>query len=48
MAWFFCCPGLFAEVANPFWWLTLVEFAVFAILGAIYLIKKQGYKTIVI
>ena len=40
MAWFFCCPGLFAEVANPYWWLTLVEFAVFAILGVTYFIKK--------
>jgi hypothetical protein len=37
MAWFFCCPGLFAEVANPYWWLTLVEFAVFAILGITYI-----------
>ncbi|CAN4271139.1 hypothetical protein MCEZLEM10_00823 [Methylophilaceae bacterium] len=35
MAGFFCCPGLFPEVANPLWWLTLVEFAVFAIFGAI-------------
>jgi hypothetical protein len=37
MAWFFCCPGLFPEVANPFWGLTLVEFAVFAILGVTYI-----------
>jgi hypothetical protein len=37
MAWFFCCPGLFPEVANPYWWLTLVEFAVFAILGVTYI-----------
>jgi hypothetical protein len=37
MAWFFCCPGLFQEVANPYWWLTLVEFAVFAILGVTYI-----------
>jgi hypothetical protein len=40
MAGFFCCPGLFPEVANPFWWLTLVEFAAFALLGSIYLIKS--------
>ena len=40
MAWFFCCPGLFPEVANPYWWLTLVEFAVFAILGLAYLVKN--------
>ena len=32
-----CCPGLFPEVANPLWWLTLVEFAVFAILGTTYI-----------
>lgn len=37
LAWFFCCPGLFPEVANPLWWLTLVEFAVFAILGTTYI-----------
>lgn len=37
MAWFFCCPGLFQKVANPLWWLTLVEFAIFAIFGAIYI-----------
>lgn len=37
MAWFFCCPGLFPEVANPLWWLTSLEFVVFAILGASYI-----------
>jgi magnesium-transporting ATPase (P-type) len=42
MAWFFCCPGLFPEVANPYWWLTLVEFAVFAIAGSLHLIKNLG------
>jgi hypothetical protein len=40
MAGFFCCPGLFAEVANPLWWLTSLEFAVFALLGSIYFIKS--------
>ena len=34
MAGLTCCPGLFPEVANPLWWLTLVEFTFFAILGA--------------
>ena len=40
MAGFFCCPGLFPEVANPLWWLTSLEFVVFALLGSIYFVKS--------
>jgi hypothetical protein len=40
MAGFFCCPGLFPEVANPLWWLTSLEFAAFAILGSAYLVEN--------
>lgn len=40
LAWFFYCPGLFPEVANPLWWITLVEFAFLAILGLACLINK--------
>ena len=39
MAEFFCCPGLFPEAPNSYWWLTLPEFLLFGGLGAIYLLR---------
>lgn len=41
LAGFLCCPGLFPDVFNSLWWLTAPEFAFFAALGEIYLIKKR-------
>jgi len=34
---FFCCPGLFPEVFNAWYWMTYPEFVVFTIVGAIYI-----------
>lgn len=35
---FFCCPGLFPEVIQPWYWLTIPEFAILGVVGLIYLV----------
>jgi hypothetical protein len=40
LAEFICCPGFLPKVFNSLWWLTKADFAVFAIVGEIYLIRK--------
>ena len=44
LATFFCCPGLFPDAFNKFYWLTLPEFILLGMLGGAYLGKKIVYR----
>lgn len=35
---FFCCPGLFPELIQPWYWLTIPEFGILGLVGLVYLI----------
>ena len=43
LATFLCCPGLFPDVFNSFYWLTYPEFIFFGLLGMAYFGKKIFY-----
>ena len=41
---FFCCPGFIPDLIQPWYWLTIPEFAILGLIGMGYLIKTYIQK----